>query len=293
MPQRMNYLTGQMEERPLPKTHLCPTKGRPTQKSISKTFGFQMPLSYVQLVEWIYDSAQGDPEACTELFAECFGVGVEDGVSGYESTPPELRTVSWPGVDGVHLGFLVHAPEVKQDDYPIAEFCPMDSDGVSLIGQGIVSGLVALGRQWSGKPERIELPAWQAAVAELDKRKPKKAETNSETNHWVVVPPQWRFQPSADGVGVLAPEELFGPQELVAVPADCDDFQAYVKPANAAIRKGYWAAALYYLREGYWHNWPAHPQPIAERLCTVYERLNRPGYASVVAGHMQKWSKKT
>jgi hypothetical protein len=279
---RKNPFTGEMEDAPRPKTYLCPDGARPNQQNLSEALGFTVPAPFVDLVEWIYDQAAGDLDQCTKVFGEFVGLSSADGSARYDSTPCELFPFGVTGVDGDHYGYLVHAPEVQADDYPICHYCPVDSDGVIIVGFGTFDGITSIKSLWTSQPRG---PGWMAASMQFRAKREKEMDVQKA----ISVPRGWRFQASSDGVGVLAPRSLFSPAKMITLdrygPAE-----PYVKAAQKAIRQGHLATALYYLREGYWFNWTNQPLPFCELLCEVYDRLERTSLADVVRARLTKWS---
>ncbi len=281
---RKNPFTGELEDAPLPKTYLCPDGARPTQQNLSEALGFTVPAPFVDLVEWIYDQAGGDPDQCTKVFGEFVGLSSADGSARYDSTPCELFPFAVTGVDGDHYGYLVHAPELQADDYPVCHYCPMDSDGVIIEGFGTFDGITSARSLWTPHPWGR---GWMAASMRFHAKRQKEMDVQKA----ISVPRGWQFQASSDGVGVLAPRSLFSTAKMVALDGH-GPAEPYVKAAQKAIRQGHLATALYYLREGYWFNWTNQPLPFCELLCEVYDRLDRTCLADVVRARLTKWSEK-
>ena len=281
---RKNPFTGQIEDHPPPKTYLCPEGTRPDRENVSAALGFPVPAPFVDLVEWIHDEANGDPYRCVEVFFERVGLRVADGSFRYDSTPCEVFPFGDTCVDGDHYGYLVHAPELQTDDYPICHYCPMDSDGVIIEGVGTYDALVSIMSFWSKSEVHPDGPRWAAAFQELRNKRRKQIDVQQA----IQVPNAWQFQASSDGVGVLAPKSLFDPNE-VATFDPYGPAEPYVNAATDAIREGYLATALYYLREGYWFMWGEHPLSLCELLGDVYERLDRECLAGIVRARVAKW----
>lgn len=104
----------------------------------------------------------------------------------------------------------------------------------------------------------------------------------------IPVPTGWQFLPSSDGVGTLAPAGLFCPQPL-------DEFDRYgppisfVQAAERALKEGYLATALHYLREGLCYCWVNKPYDLARRMVDVYNMLNRQILAIELTHTMNRW----
>jgi hypothetical protein len=284
MRKRKNPFTGKVEDYPPPQTYLCPKGTRPDRQTISAAVGFPVPAPFADLVAWIFDEAKGDPYRCVEVFGERVGLGVADRSSRYESTPPELFPFGHTGVDGDHYGYLVHAPELQVDDYPVCHYCPMDSDGIIVKGVGTFDGLAFIISFWAKSELHPAGRKWAAAM----KKTHRKRQAELDVEDAIPIPRDWHFQKSSDGVGVLAHKTLFSADGVTTLDR-YGPVESYVCAAEGAIRQGHLATALYYLREGYWHRWTEHPMLLCELMCKVYERLGRECLAEVVRERMTKW----
>ncbi len=189
----------------------------------------------------------------------------------YPCTPPELFVFGSPGVDGIHYGFLVHVPELKP--YPLAVLNPMNAEaGVLSLGADEADAAALLGSGRSGGP--VYDPGWPAVVPH--------------------VPAGWRYVPSGDGVGVLAPEHAFGEPPSVDV-----GFYAELAPversATRALMQGHPATSLWVLREFFANN--HHGDAVSARaalrlMAQAYRALERPLLAEVALRHgEQHWPK--
>jgi len=93
--------TGQVEDYPQPKTYPCPQNSRLCRPTISEALGFNVPIPFAQLVDWIYDKAY----RCVELFGDLVGLSATDGPARYDSIPCELFPFGTTGVDGDDYGY--------------------------------------------------------------------------------------------------------------------------------------------------------------------------------------------
>jgi len=285
MKTRRNPFTGELEDYPPPQTFLCPQDSRPSRETVSEALGFRAPQAFVEFAEHINKEARGDPYRCVDLFGESLGIGAADGPTVYDSAPCELFPIGYPGVDGVHFGYLVHAPEIDADDYPICRFCPMDSDGVTIEGMDTYDGIASIMCFWGSATIYPNTPQWDSAVdcARDKERKP------VPVKNAIQIPTDWRFESSSDGVGVLAPLSLFSSDGFITIdpygPAE-----PFEQAAADAVQDGHLATALFYLREGYWHNWTEKPIGLARLLCDVYDKLNRQPLANVMRARIDKWA---
>lgn len=268
----------------LPPNYLTPTSGRPSRLTLSQDLGFNPPVRFAEYVGQLYDYGRGDPEACLNAFDSTLGIYPCGADARYSNTPPELFPVGRTGCDGDHYGFLLHAPELELEDLPYGHFCPMDSDGVCVVGSKTETGIasvmaVTLSYDFIDDEEKSLI----SAVARVCGIQPQ-----AERTPTIPVPTGWRFLPSSDGVGTLAPAEFFDSQPVAAFnqygPPD-----PFVNAAELAMRTGHLATALHYLREGLWFCSCKNPFPLAQRMIEVYERMNRNRLANVLAVTMAKW----
>ncbi len=267
--------------RPIPKTYLT-VDGRPTRTTLSQALGFNVPSRFVEYICQLHDFAGGDPESCLDAFDDSLGLFPRGQDARYDGTPPELFPVGKTGCDGDHYGFLLHAPELELNDLPFAHYCPMDSDGVILVGSTTEMGIASV-MGWhlsfvsAVKKERI------AKIAGACKIRPQE-----EQNPAVSVPHGWRFAPSSDGVGTLAPAKLFDPGPLLEFDRNKSSVP-FEDAAERAISGGHLATALHYLREGLWFFWMTKPVSLARRMIDVYSMMNREALANELTHTMSRW----
>src|SRR5688572_28711137 len=105
----------------------------PTRESLSTEYGFRVPEAFATVGRVAFEACCDQNEAFQAFYADICDLYLGPD-RRYQQTPPELFPIGGMGVDGVHYGYVFHAPELRRDDYPIGELCPMDSDGVFLVG---------------------------------------------------------------------------------------------------------------------------------------------------------------
>lgn len=284
MRKRIDPFTGKVVDYPPPDTCLCPPGSPPTRETLSLALGVPAPQGFVELVQRIHQKAKGDPYRCVELFQESLGFCIGPGPSDYESAPCEVFPIGYPGVDGVHFGYLVHTLEPDMDDYPVCHFCPADSDGVSIKGVDTYNGIASIMCSWGSEIVYPTTPKWTAAVDEARRTKP----SSIPIKKAIQIPTGWRFMPSSDGVGVLAPSSLFARGSVITFDHPHSP-EPFIDAASNAMRDGHLASALYYLREGYWSQSFDKPIRLCELMCEVYDKLERPFLVSVMQARIDKW----
>ena len=232
-------------------------KGRPTPKSLSKAFGFPAPPPFVELIQTIYDVA-GDSDEAEDLYSDLLGLRSGGASARYEEmTPPELFPIGDTGGDGEHYGYILHAPELPSDDFPMGLFVPGVHDGVRYLGRSTREAVENIVAEKYGKA-LDEVPAGvRKVLSKLRLRiDPSKAVRvgRLEGREWRRVPPRriprgYRHVMTSDGVGVLAPAKAFGKHSLTPLKQPAPPSQ-YLAAAARAIDARAEAAALFYLKEG-------------------------------------------
>jgi hypothetical protein len=226
----------------------------------------------------------------------------------YIATSPEYFALTWLGVDGISRGYLVHTPELAHPDYPIVEFQPVSNDGLMLLGATTRSGLEAsLSRElawWmsSDKGFSPRRPKWEAILRRISTKydiQPNPHKDPPISARFVPeIPHGWRYEPTIDGVGVLAPATAFSPYPPVI--ADWNEpLQPVIQSAQRALDDGYPATALHGLRATYHHYASLHPKqhPHMRRLLKLWQAayilLERPLLATVIQREiLPLWSEK-
>ena len=189
----------------------------------------------------------------------------------YACTPPELFVFGSPGVDGIHYGFVVHAPELPS--FPLAALNPLMSDvGVRALGKTPEQGVALLNP--AHRDASSFDPQWPALGLEL--------------------PDGWRHEQTLDGIGVLAPETAFGDAQSI----DVGHYAALApveRAATLSLMKGHPATSLLVLREFFANN--HHGDAVSARavlrlMAQAYRALDRPLLADNALRHAQlHWPK--
>jgi hypothetical protein len=265
----------------------------PDRASLSEAFGFTVPDAFVEFIRVLSEQCD-DNQDYAELFMTLTGqylVGVE---VCYSQTPPEMFPIASMRVDGVHYGYIIHAPELPARDYPVGYLCPMDADGVSLVGFSTLEAIETLasrqidhGSSYAGDILRI------SQVLGIKPSKEKANRCYDRFGNGLPVLPRkpagWRFILSEDGVGVLAPSDAFRAGPHLALDDDAPA-EAYLRLADQTSAAGFPATALLYLRDGYWRHWTDDDiaLEICNRLIRVYDALGRASLTEAVRLRMDR-----
>ena len=308
----------------------------PDRQDLSAAFGIAVPVAFVSLVQVVFRAARGNHEFFSSFWDDVFGLRpsrelwesvLKPGTPEphwecrYPTTPPELVPIGDRGVDGAHVGFVVHAPELDREDYPVGYFCPMDGDGVMLAGCDTrhfvarrLSYLLGCWRDYATKTAEETarssiIPIGQDATAIVDSLKKKytedekryatvvetmrealgvSARPDSECS-WCdgylpspTVPQAWSYRCSDDRVGVLARKRFFAPGPVLEFEFRTE-WRKCLNEARRSSTRGYAATALYYLREARWRSHGVDAQSLlAEEMALSYEALDRPLFARIV-----------
>ncbi|WP_203899659.1 hypothetical protein [Virgisporangium aliadipatigenens] len=185
--------------------------------------------------------------------------------------PVEIVPFGWAGGGGIHYGWVVLAPELDLDDFPCVFYAALDGvaywlgDNTRQAFENLLLGRVAewecdyfgqRGRspapydtpQWTALCEALALrPDLSLAVREARRESDEIGpDARSARRIRPTAPPGWRYEPTRDGIGVLAPESAFD-------PASADDeclptIDMKIDRASALLAAGHPASALHLLR---------------------------------------------
>jgi len=285
-------------------------------ENLSTAYGFRIPRDFAAVILHVCESASLADETFGEYldfmlefwFSDKILTGetVEDvndcGYFGYNTVPMEFFPFAGTGVAGIALGFVIHAPEIVVEDYPIGEFYPAGS-GVYRLGETTRNAfefLLARGLEWSSieyktkhygeeisdktlnyfKLSEQEAQQKIFALSKLLNVNPHNFDIpeNYGTRQIVPkIPTDWRFEPTADGIGVLAHQAKFSPIFNYSQVPKFNDLGKELKFIQNILQQGFPATALWIIREKYWSGHFARPfAEIAPTWAKIYEALDRP-----------------
>jgi hypothetical protein len=197
----------------------------------------------------------------------------------YTNQPIEIIPFSWNGGDGLHYGWAVLAPELDPDDHPCVSFAPVDESACWLGDQtgqaleNLLVGAVANWEEWhreQGYPSPADDPRWATLCRALDLH-PEVGSPDitagARSKHAIrpTVPPGWRYEPTGDGIGVLADASAFAPhQEAAGWDRDTNLAQA-----RRYLADGYPASALCMLKDTY------SDREVMQTMRKAYQALGR------------------
>lgn len=266
-----------------------------TRPALEDVFGFTVPQPCVDALNILCQDC-ATAKGAYSLIDERLGWLLAGEDQRYSSTPTEVFPVAGTGMDGGHFGYVIHAPELEESDYPLARYEPMDSDPVRRIGRTTteaISNILSfhLFPDWRPKAEWPSLPTEMLSCLAAVGIVPDEVRSGQRAEHGqcqgvppVTVPPGWLHIPSSDGIGVLAPSRAFDTKcehHVIQRPITVES----IARAEAALAEGYPATALWHAREGLWHE--CH-QPsdenfaLSKTAAAAYRTLSRPQLARVV-----------
>lgn len=271
------------------RSYLTPISGRPTRESISEALRFRVPSNFAKFIGQLYDFGRGEPRPCADLLSDTLGVYPGGLTCRYGGTPPELFPIGTTGCDGDHYGFLVLAPELKLDELPLVHYCPMDSDGVVLVGettsQGIAHQMATFLDYDFIADDRKALIRDVAAFCGINPIQANEVRID--------IPKNWKHVPSSDGVGSLGPVEWFSDDPIFDI-SKWTMPEEYVWAADVYIKKDQFGTALHYLREGLWRYCWEGNRVIGEKTCELYRLMGREPLAEMLEWAMSnRWSSRT
>lgn len=219
---------------------------------------FSLPDTFTALVEYLMEGLDpADPEVwqfgswldrggdvfCGDVSPSLLGEPNDDplalcGELAYVFQPMEILPFCWNGGDGLHYGWAVLAPELDSPDQPCVSFASLDERAVWLgddTRQALENLLVGALANWHdrGRAQGLPSPAEDFRVLALCRALDLRPDFASP---WItagarstrelqpVVPQGWRYAPTDDGIGVLAPAAAFDADTAhPAHPADVED----------------------------------------------------------------------
>ncbi|MGH8792829.1 MAG: hypothetical protein ACRDXX_09295 [Stackebrandtia sp.] len=234
---------------------------------------FRLPATFVALREFVLDGFDPEDgldvweyvfEKCGSLFCgEIDTILLDPKELCYDSQPMEIVPFGWNGGDGLHYGWAVLAPELDSDDYQCVSFASIDDHAVWLGDhtkealENLLVGGVAGWAEWGrrqGLPSPVDDPRWMTLCRSLDLRPgigSAQITPGARSNRMIhpTIPPGWRYEPAADGIGVLAEATAFAPASTTADPEWGGD--EHLAHARRLLAAGYPASALGVLKATY------------------------------------------
>jgi hypothetical protein len=253
------------------------------RNALQSRIGFVVPKAFAEIATKFAERA-GDVGKGLELLEDTLQLRIchflED---RYETAPIEFFPFLATGGDGHCFGYVIHAPELQLDDYPMGSMVPGENDGVVFAGdatpcalENMISymrnpaeGFDEIDLYWLGtiglQPNRAKVQQARRLIGEEYARPSPR------------IPPDWRHLMTSDGIGVVAHKSEFNGESTEPLPRDSSPAR-YVAAADAEMAAGYCGSALWYLKEGWWWAYCAPEQEVRQikhRLVRAYEKLGK------------------
>lgn len=240
-------------------------------------FGVQIPKLFFNNLITVETYCNRNGYHPLDILDNLFGFEIiEANEARYQQTPIELYPFGKTGVAGTHFGFVIHTQD--NEDYPSGELCPMDSDGVILIG----NTSHALFQNLLTDPILIDKHSQLLKALELEPiiSKEKRYDVNGNGLKITVQPKNgWRFVNTSDGVGVFAEEKYFDTSHELFIndtnrTKRVDFFEELAEEMRS---KGFYGSQLFYLKELYWNEWTNYDlaKKYLNQMLLPYEQLGR------------------
>jgi hypothetical protein len=253
------------------------------REALESRTGFAVPQPLVEIATGFAQRA-GDIAGGLDLLEDTLQLRICHFLEArYETTPIEFFPILATGGDGHCFGYVIHAPELQSDDWPMGSFVAGESDGVVAAGDatpGAIENIISYMRDRHDGFAGIDL-AWLGSIGlEPDRAKAGQARRLTGAEHARPsprIPAGWRHLMTSDGVGVMAREQEFNASGTAPLPRNTP-LAGYLAAADAEAAAGHHGSALWYLKEAWWRGYFAPQQDVAQiklRLVRAYEKLGK------------------
>lgn len=264
-------------------------------EDLVQQFGFRPPDAFRSFMSILDEFGQMEGQFPGNLFLS---------LTDFVFHPADMRHWSFPSeflpfahefcASGARCGYVSHTPdEMPAEDWLVGQ-CRISNDGerkVTLFGLNTYEAIeTMLSRKLlvDENSEGFSRRQIAALSSLLDiTPMPEKAMRPYNMDGTLQsidpdVPTGWRYVPSSDGIGVLAPRSAFAPSAgMWSRDAKADDYETM---ARSFMQKGYPATALWFAREGLWRFWADGPYIViafSHLIRIAYTKLDRPTLAEI------------
>lgn len=253
------------------------------QEALLRRAGFAVPQPFVEIATRFAERA-GNIEEGLALLEDVLSLSICHVVADrYETMPIEFFRFLATGGDGECYGCVIHAPELRSDDYPMGSMVPGERDGVIFAGNttiAAVENMISYMHSWPAGFEDIDL-RWLATIG----LQPNPAKAQYERWHTGTkyarpsppLPDGWRHAMTSDGIGVVAHASAFSGKGATAWPEDTS-LTHYIAAADAEAAAGHYGSALCHLKEAWWQRYfspDADLRQVKHRLVDTYHKLGK------------------
>ena len=253
------------------------------REALRSRAGFAVPQPFVEIATKFAERA-GNIEEGLALLEDVLPLSICHVVEDrYETMPIEFFPFLATGGDGHCYGYVVHAPELGPDDYPMGSMVPGERDGVIFAGNttiAAIENMISYMHSWPDRFHNIDLP-WLATIGlHPNPAKAQYARWHTGTEYTRPSPPLpdgWRHVMTRDGIGVVAPASAFSGEGAAELPEGTSLTQ-YIAAADAKAAAGHCGSALCHLKEAWWR-WYFSPdadiRQVKQRLVETYHKLGK------------------
>ncbi len=273
-------------------------------KPFLKTLEIETIKSFNSIVRSFFN---GKHDLISEFYESvCSIAGFSTFKDNYPTTPPEFIPIATLGSDGHMYGYILLTPEMAEQGTPMANFVPIDSDGVyfaaknfkDFIDNSITFNFLEFGFDDLEIPPKELKKLFNALEKKgfpiLSEKSKKRYDNDSDDlrinkKFNYVIPKDWLFVETSDRIGILAKKKFFDPSDSHLIKAN--EFKAYIEKANLAYNNGYFATSLFYLRELYFQ--PTENldefKLITENLKKAYKALDREIFIKILDQNLKNF----
>lgn len=255
------------------------------QDELSKHMGFHLPHAFVNVVKG-FSEKTGNLQRGLELLEEYLGLagGMQNSLEcRYESTPIEFFPFLSSGGDGVMYGYVIHAPELNHDDYPIGVFIPGENEGVIHIGDSTRLGLENLISYIHGESVFAEvdldlLDRLEIRPTTMKARQVFKMTEGRYARPMPTIPSDFQHVMTSDGAGIVAHRSQFRQRKLKKWTYK-ENIEHFLMRAADEVADGFLGTALYHLKEGWWMKYHSSEEGnlkvLKDRIVFLYQKLGK------------------
>ncbi len=259
------------------------------RKELEDKIGLNLPEPFVRILTAFINKFGGFENGTNKFlnYLNCsYFVHFNEGRS-YENTPIEIAPFIATGGDGEHFGYLILAPELELNDFPIVRYSP-GGGYVDFLGNTTIDGIeqIISDGHLDSEFEEIDIPFLSSIGIYPSASKAENGYylLNYNPDNLITpalkIPNDYSYLITHDGIGVLARSELFAKNHKLLDSEN--NSKEFIEEAQESIDKGYWASALFYLKEAWFYKYHEDTNNIKKLLrdmqMNVYESLGRDVY---------------
>ncbi len=267
------------------------TTKSPMKTELEKLTGMKLPDDFIRILTAFSDKFGGLENGIDEFLNYLNSseiVHIEEG-RGYEETPVEISPFIATGGDGIHNGYLILAPELELHDFPVVGYTP-GSGHIDFCGNTTTEGIEQLISYGHADDDFEEID-----LSFLNSINIYPSSSKSDNGFYginydpsdLITPPlkmpdNYSFMMTHDGVGVLARADIFNKNHKQL--KDNNSSKEFIEEAKSNMDKGYWASALFHLKEAWFYKFYEETDETKRLLrdlqIKVYKALGRDVYAT-------------